>query len=310
MLSSFFRTTAAVAAMTGFLVCSAPPAAAQTGAAAKAPAREAIAAPGQVQITPQQMAQALAMQPSDEGAERTREQFVELLRRYSPSVGRVFKLDPSLLTNPDYMATYPAVTAFLTQHPEITRNPSYYLELIRFSYDISPRSASHEIWREMMSWMGGLTVAALIVGTITWLVRSLIDYRRWIRLSKVQAEAHTKLVDRLTANEELLAYVQSPAGAKFLESAPIALDPGARRIGAPFSRILWSAQVGLVLIAGGLGLQYVSGVVTDVDAVQPFKAMGIFGMFIGLGFLLSAGVSYVLSRHLGLFEPPKQSETV
>jgi len=39
--------------------------------------------------------------------------------------------------------------------------------------------------------------------------------------AKVQAEAHTKLLDRLTSNDELLAYVQSSAGSRFLQSAPM-----------------------------------------------------------------------------------------
>ena len=134
-----------------------------------------------------------------------------------------------------------------------------------------------------------------------WIVRSLIDYRRWARLSKVQAEAHNKLLDRMTANEELLAYVQSPAGSRFLQSAPITLEPGARSIGAPFGRILWSVQAGLVLAAGGFGLQYVSGRVIN-EAAQPIFAMGVLAVALGVGFVLSAVVSYVLSRRLGLFD--------
>jgi hypothetical protein len=47
-------------------------------------------------------------------------------------------------------------------------------------------------------------------------------------LSKVQTEVHTKIVDRFTANDDLLAYIQSPAGSKFLESSPIHLDAGPR----------------------------------------------------------------------------------
>jgi hypothetical protein len=302
MLPRVLRTVAASAALAGILLISPTPAAGQQPV--QAPGKAAAPRPPSTQITAEQMAQALAMQqPSSEDAQRTRDQFMDLLRRYSPSVGRVFKIDPTLLTNPDYMSAYPAVTAFLVQHPEITRNPSFYLEPVRFSSDSyeTPRSRSYDLMRNMMDWVGGLAVATIIVSTIVWLIRSLIDYRRWIRLSKVQTEAHTKLVDRFTQNEELLAYVQSPAGAKFLESAPIALDPGARRVGAPFSRILWSAQAGMVLLAGGIGLRYVSLVVTDPEAVEPFMAMGLFGMAIGLGFVVSAGVSYVLSKHLGLF---------
>jgi hypothetical protein len=133
-------------------------------------------------------------------------------------------------------------------------------------------------------------------------VRSLIDYRRWGRLARVQADAHTKLLDRFTANDELIAYVQSPAGSQFLQSAPIALDPGGRRLGAPFNRILWSVQVGLVLAMAGVGLRYVSSSLTDEGAREPMYALGVMGLALGGGFLLSAGVAYFLSRKLGLFE--------
>jgi hypothetical protein len=153
----------------------------------------------------------------------------------------------------------------------------------------------------MMVSVAVVAVVGTILATLAWIIRTLIDYRRWHRLSKVQSEAHAKLLDRFTANDELIAYVQSPAGAKFLQSAPISLDPGTRTLGAPFSRILWSVQAGLVLAAGGLGLYYVSGKV-EQDVMQPLFAMGVLAMSLGVGFVISAAVSFGLSRKLGLFD--------
>ena len=40
----------------------------------------------------------------------------------------------------------------------------------------------------------------------------------------MQYQVHNKLLDRFTSNEDLLAYVQTPAGRRFLESAPIPLQ--------------------------------------------------------------------------------------
>jgi hypothetical protein len=74
--------------------------------------------------------------------------------------------------------------------------------------------------------------------------------------------AHTKLLDRFTANEEPLAYVQSTAGARFLKSAPISLDGNPRAMGAPFSRILWSMQ-GCRAGLRGIGMNYVSRTIDD-----------------------------------------------
>jgi hypothetical protein len=293
MLPKMMRSTAAIAALTGVLACFAQPAAAQ------------VPAPPRPQAAPQPPTPAnrmVQLAVDDPNADRTRDQFMQLLEKYPPSVGRVMKLDPSLLGSSDYLATYPSLATFLAQHPDVQRNPGYYLERVHINTDyVETRSEAFRIWDDILGWMGGLSVATLIAVSLGWLIRLLVDYRRWYRLSKVQAEAHTKLLDRMTANEELLAYVQSPAGSRFLESAPIALDPGTRRIGAPFSRILWSAQAGVVLVAGGLGLRLM-GRQLPAQAADVLPALGTLVVTIGVGLLLSCGVSYLLSLRLGLLE--------
>jgi hypothetical protein len=135
-------------------------------------------------------------------------------------------------------------------------------------------------------------------------VRSLVDYRRWNRLAKVQTDFHTKILDRFTANNDLLTYIQSPAGSKFLQSTPIMLDAAPRSMGAPLGRILWSLQGGIVLMAGGFGLEAVSGRVGE-DAAQPLHALGVLGIALGMGFVASAIISFVISQRLGLVEPMK-----
>jgi hypothetical protein len=117
----------------------------------------------------------------------------------------------------------------------------------------------------------------------------------------VQTEVHNKLLDRFTSNEDLLAYIQTPAGRRFLESAPIPTE-SPRSIGAPLGRILWSIQAGAVLTVAGLGLQVVSARSID-EVAQPLSAVGIVVLAIGLGFGVSALLAYVLSRRLGLVGP-------
>src|SRR4030095_651477 len=98
---------------------------------------------------------------------------------------------------------------------------------------------------------------------LIWIIKTIVEYRRWNRVSKVHTEVHNKLLDRFTANEDLLAYMQTPAGKSFLESARLSLDSPTRPMGAPLGRILWSVQAGVVLAAAGLGLLFVSGRVVD-----------------------------------------------
>src|SRR5580700_206716 len=83
--------------------------------------------------------------------------------------------------------------------------------------------------------------------------------------------------------------------------SPISNRP--RSVGAPLGRILWSVQAGLVLAALGIGLQEVSGHFSD-DASQPLHALGVLGIAVGLGFVISAIISFMISRRLGLIEPP------
>ena len=154
------------------------------------------------------------------------------------------------------------------------------------------------MWRELLSMIAVgvvLTMGGLAFG---WVVRTTLDHRRWQRVSRVQVETHSKLLDRMTTSEDLRAYMASPAGRQFLESTPIALD-GAAPLAAPVSRILWSMQVGVVAVCAGIALQVVSRGVLD-DAAQPLRVLGVIVTAMGAGFLISSGLAYALARRLGL----------
>ncbi len=232
-------------------------------------------------------------------AQRTKDELSQLLDRYPPSLRNVLALDPGLLSNQAYVAPYPALAGFLNAHSEIARNPTFFI-----SGNIVPPHAQQvlDLWRDVINGLGIALGFGMAMGLVIWLVKTLVDYRRWNRLTKVQTEVHTKLLDRFTAHEDLLAYIQSPAGAKFLESSPITLDAGPRSVAAPLGRILWSVQAGLVVAAGGIGLQIVSARVSE-DAVEPLRALGVLGVALGVGFVVSAIISYLISRRLGLIEP-------
>lgn len=241
-------------------------------------------------------------------AVQVRDQFMKVLQKYPPALGTVLKYDPTLITNDAYLAPYPLLVTFLAQHPEVRRSPAFYFEQVRtgdngYYYDYRSRS-----WDNLMEMSAVFVMMLTVAGALGWLVRTAVDYRRWGRLAKVQAEAHTKLLDRFTGNDELIAYVQSPAGRKFLQSSPISLDGGTRTMGAPLARIMWSMQAGVVLFAFGIGMNYVSRHVEPdhSDAVFMFS---IVLLSLGVGFVASAAMSYFLSRRLGLMDStPREAE--
>jgi hypothetical protein len=268
---------------------------------AQAPARApSVEAPGP----------APAPRIEDRDANETRERFRQLLRQYPPSLAEVLQLDPSLLTNEAYLAPYPGLSAFLSQHPQIAHNPAFFVgEPNRYRWEApNPRADAFRMWEQMFSGLALIIVFTVVTGVLAWLVRLLIEYRRWLRLSRIQTEVHSKLLDRFTSNDDLRAYMETAAGQKFLEAAPIPIDQGPRSIGAPLGRILWSVQAGLVLALGGIGLQYVSTSIID-DARQPVHAMGVLALMFGIGFILSAVIAYLLSRRLGLLEAANPGAT-
>jgi hypothetical protein len=231
----------------------------------------------------------------------------QVLRQLPPAVGEVLQRDPSLLTRADYLAPYPTLVAFLQQHPEIARNPSFFLGSFDFR-ERDPRERSIDFFENIL---GGMALGVLlftVAGVFIWLIRAVIEHRRWLRLSRVQVEVHTKLLDRLQSNEDLLAYMQTPAGRRFLEAAPIALDGEPRPGGAPVSRIVLSLQAGIVLIALGIGLRTIEWNMVQ-EVAEGFRVIGVIAIALGIGFALSAAAAYGISARLGLLAVRKTEES-
>lgn len=239
-------------------------------------------------------------------ARATRVQLQQLLRQHPPAVGEVLQRDPSLLTRADYLSPYPVLWAFLQKHPEIARNPSFFLGSFEY-WEPRPQDRSLEMFNTILAGTGVAALVSALLGVLVWVIRSIIDHRRWLRLSRVQADVHTKLLDRLTTNEDLLSYIQSPAGRRFLESAPITMDSEPRTSTAPVSRILWSLQAGLVLAALGSGFWLVQHNVTP-EAAEGFFIIGVLALSLGVGFTASAVLAYVVSTRMGLLQRPKSTE--
>ena len=241
-----------------------------------------------------------------QSAQDTRQRLNEILRDYPPSLTQVLQLDPTLLTNGNYLAPYPALAAYIAQHPEVSHHPVFYLGAPNVrdnSQDDARSRAINEFGNVMGSAMTLLGFIAFFV-TVGWLGRLIAEHRRWLRATKTQTDAHSKLLERLTSNEDLLAYIQTPAAQHFLEAAPIPLDATPRSIGAPISRILWSVQAGIVLAVVGLGLWFVRHLIFD-EISGPLMLVSALAMALGVGFALSAAAAYLLSLRLGLLEPPK-----
>lgn len=298
------RISAATLTLTALLLPVAPGAHAQTKAAPASPAPAATAP--------------ASTAPSEDDLAATREHLLSLLRM-SPTLTEVLETDPTLLADQDYVSrTNPQLARFLTEHPEVTRNPDFYLfadipqsngrrvdRLYRRGERSEPIS-DQELHRREMNDLAQVFIFICVVGSLLWLIRIFLENRRWSRIVRQQSEIHGKLIDRLANNQELFQYMESESGRRFLEAGPvpIALEREQRLPGG-LSRVLGPLQFGIVLTLLGAGLLILQTQMPSIaDALLVF---GTVALMPGLGFIISAIITWRISARLGLM--PQTSAT-
>jgi hypothetical protein len=261
--------------------------------------------------------------PSNEEIAATREQLIELLRM-SPTLTDVVEVDPSVLAEQSYVSrTNPQLAQYLAQHPEVTRNPDFYLfgnipqrpghrvENLRRHTKGDPWNApptNEEQRRQYVQTVVQLLVFVGVVGALLWLIRILLENRRWGRLFRLQSEIHGKLIERFASNQELLHYMETEPGKRFLEAAPIPVgfEPQ-QRVPGGLARVLGPLQIGIVLALLGIGLIILRYSVRELgDALLIF---GMVALMPGIGFIISAIISWLISARLGLLPQPASSFT-
>lgn len=242
-----------------------------------------------------------AAPPSDHGiafnSAQVRDELREVLRDYPPQLATILVLDQSLLADEAFLAHYPRLAQFVNEHPEVRHQTSFYLQGYELPGGNHPPPAD-----EILGPLFALVGVLFVVFAAAWVIRTFVEQKRWSRLARTQSEVHNKILDRFGTTPELLEYMKTPAGAKFLESAPIPLHTESAPSNAPLSRVMWSIQAGVIVVAASVGMLYVSGRFAKSGGDGLF-AIGAITLCVGLGFIVSALISLFLSRRLAMNEP-------
>ncbi len=298
-----------------------------------------IVGPGAVAVTSQTQpvkghAPAAAPVTSDQQVADLQQQLIKLLR-LSPTLTDVVSIDPSLLADQPYVnRNNPELARFLSAHPEIARNPDFYLfsklslnprdrrdQALRRAVwpDLVPPAPSRNEWqqqyyayqnteaaqkeraenfeREKQEYILAALVFLCIFGALLWLIHMFVENRRWNRNLKLQNEVHSRLIDKFTSSEELVAYMETEAGKRFLEGPPLSLGgETTQHTSNPMARMLTPLHVGIVLALLGAGLL----MLPRHNAEMGTLVLGVLALMPGIGFILSTAVTWVLARRLGL----------
>jgi hypothetical protein len=128
----------------------------------------------------------------------------------------------------------------------------------------------------IVSTTGGIALIALI----GWLI-----FRGSQTRLQARAEFHRQLLDKFASGSEFAAFLNSSGGRRLLE------DLWSRRVNAK-ERIIRSMQGGVVLTVLGLALA----------VTRRTLGPGVVVLALGAGLLISAAVSFRLSKKLGLLQ--------
>jgi hypothetical protein len=249
---------------------------------------------------------------SEKDVAALQDQLLQLVR-LTPTLAEVVARDPSLLSNADYVnRNNPPLARFLQAHPEIAHNPDFYLfNNLHGQHEQPAEILERKMWpqlsepepynasKDLISDGIPFLVFLCILGALLWLVHVLLENRRWNRIFKLQTDVHGKLIERFGTSQEVLTYMSTEAGKRFLEATPIAVgfEPS-QPMPSPVARVLTPLQIGIVMSLLGLGFIFLRHSIPDGAA--PLLLLGTVILMPGLGFIISAGVTWVLGRHLGL----------
>ena len=143
-----------------------------------------------------------------------------------------------------------------------------------------------------------LEQVALILGTMTigLLTLALAVFSLQSR-SRARRELQLKLLDRFGSSQELLAFLQTPEAREFLGNGRHRWNPGGQH------PIIGSIRSGVTLIMiGGSGVLLSKAYGWQL-APKPQFVFSALILVVGLAFLVSAAVSYQLTKRFGLLKP-------
>lgn len=256
--------------------------------------------------------------PSEKDVADTQEQLLHLLR-LSPTMTAAVAADPSLLADQAYVArSNPELAQFMAGHPDIARNPEFYLfsrlnpsdrrrdqALQRVIWpDLTPQPQQEANAPRIVHELVPIFIVPAIFGAFVWVIYIFVQSHRWNRTVKLQSEIHSRLIEKFGTSQDLAAYMETEVGKQFLMASPATAGPEfGQRMPNTVSRVLTSLSAGIVLALLGIGFLLLRN--AGPDTAEPMLITGTLLLMPGIGFILSAGMTWVLAQRLGLM-PEKE----
>lgn len=132
-----------------------------------------------------------------------------------------------------------------------------------------------------------------VIGFVIW---SFFKARQTKQMFEAQGKFHDKILDRFSSSQDLIAFVQTPEGSRFIERF------GEQPTMSPFDRSLSSIRTGIIITFLSAGMITVGALIDVRLDENGALLLGLLGLFLGAGFLVAAYASHRLARQWGLLE--------
>jgi hypothetical protein len=137
-------------------------------------------------------------------------------------------------------------------------------------------------------------VPLIVFFTIGWIAWVILSSIRRYQVAKFQTNLQMKVLEKIDSGQTVVAYAETEAGRRFLESLAMERAEGV----APYKNILSGVRAGIMLIVFGVALLALHSLAGNAAQANTF--IGTISIALGIGFELAAAATYFLSRSFGL----------
>jgi hypothetical protein len=138
-------------------------------------------------------------------------------------------------------------------------------------------------------------------GSALFVVWTVMAFVQRSRQTRVAAEFHSRLLDRLGSTKDFSEFLNSEGGSRFMDSLAL------QREATPQMRVLRATSAGIVLSALGMGLAILSGEMSqayDRDFANGVAFLSAISLSLGIGLILAAWATTKVAKRLGLLDEP------
>jgi hypothetical protein len=148
----------------------------------------------------------------------------------------------------------------------------------------------------LMNTVSAVVIGATIIISIAWIITSIVTSMRQRANTRMRTEVYNRLIDKFSSAPELIEFLRSDAGLRFIEEQTVETSQ-------PLAKILSSIRLGVSLALVGGGMLLVGNFWDRTLGPDLYIVLGVGGtvaVTAGAGFIIAAAISYKLCKMWGL----------